>query len=92
MKEFDEAILDIELKIVDADECCVARYEKALSKKQTELQAKKTELEEIRSAIKEKEEETMSRSQVLSNGPNNDEVSFSSVTKSVPHTTPIRNS
>ena len=57
MNEFDETIPDIELKIADADEHCVAIYEKALSKKQTELQAKKTELEEIRSAIKEKEEE-----------------------------------
>ena len=92
MKEFDETILDIELKIVDADEHYVPIYEKALSRKQTELQAKKTELEEIRSAIKEKEEETMSSSQVLFNGPNNDEVSFSSVTKSAPHTTPIGNS
>ena len=35
MKEFDETILDIELKIVDADEHHVAMYEKALSKKQT---------------------------------------------------------
>ena len=92
MKEVDETILNIELMIVDADECHVAIYEKALSKKQTELQAKKTKLEEIRSAIKEKGEETMSSSQVLFNGPNNDEVAFSSVTKSVPHTTPIRNS
>ena len=92
MKEFDETILNIELKIVDADEHHVAIYEKALSKKQTELQAKKTELEEIRSAIKEKEEETTSSSQVLFNGPNNDEVSFSSITQSMPHTTPIGNS
>ena len=29
IKEFDETILNIELKIVDADECCVAIYEKA---------------------------------------------------------------
>ena len=92
MKEFDETMLDTELKIVDADEHCVAIYEKALSKKQTELQAKKTELEEIRSAIKEKEEETTSTFQVLLNGPNNDEVPFSSVTKSVSCTTPIGNS
>ena len=42
----------------------VAIYEKALSKKQTELQAKKNELEEIRYAIKEKEEEMTSSSQV----------------------------
>ena len=68
MKEFDETILDIELKIVNADKCCVAIYEKALSKKQTELQAKKTKLEEIRSAIKEEEEEMTSSSQVLFNG------------------------
>ena len=88
MKEFDETMLNTELKIVDADEHCVAIYEKALSKKQTE----KTKLEEIRSAIKEKEEETTSSSQVLFNGPNNDEVSLSSVTKSAPCTTPIGNS
>ena len=92
MKELDETILDIELEIVDADECHVAIYELALSKKQTELQAKKSKLEGIRSAIKEKVEETTSSSQVLFNGANNnDEVSFTSVTESVPHTTPIRN-
>ena len=84
MKEFYETILNIELKIVDADKHHVAIYEKALSKKQTELQAKKTKLEEIRSTIKEKEEEMTSSSEVLFNGPNNHEVSFSSVTKSVP--------
>ena len=82
----------MELKIVDADEHCVAIYEKVLSKKQTELQAKTTELEEIRSAIKEKDKEMMSSSQVLFNGPNNDEVSFTSVTESAQCTTPIGNS
>ena len=84
MKEFDETILNIELKIVDADEHHVAIYEKALSKKQTEMQAKKNELEEIKFAIREKEEEMTSCSQVLFNGPNNDEVSFSSITESAP--------
>ena len=59
-------ILDIELKIVDADKCRVAIYEKALSKKQMELQEKKEELEEIRSAIiKENEEYRTSTAQVL---------------------------
>ena len=92
MKEFDETILNIELRIVDADEHHVAIYEKALSKKQTEMQAKKNELEEIKFAIREKEEEMTSCSQVLFNGPNNDEVSFSSITESAPCTTPIGNS
>ena len=41
VKEFDETILNMKLKIVDADECHVAIHEKALSKKQTELQAKR---------------------------------------------------
>ena len=51
IKECDKTILDIELKIVDADKHHVAIYEKALSKKQMEPQEKKEELDEIRSAI-----------------------------------------
>ena len=90
IKECDETILDIELKIVDADEHHVAIYEKALSKKQMELQEKKEELEEIRSAIiKDNEEYRTSTAQVLFKVPNNDESSFSSTTKSAQHTTPI---
>ena len=89
-KECDETILEIELKIVDADECHVAICEKALSKKQMELQEKKEELEEITSAIiKENEEYRMSTAQVLFKVPNNDELSFSSTTKSAQCTTPI---
>ena len=41
IKECDEMILDIELKIVDADKHHVAIYEKALSKKQMELQERR---------------------------------------------------
>ena len=83
-------ILDIELKIVDADECCVAIYEKPLSKNRMELHEKKEELDEIRSAIiKENEEYRTSTAQVLFKVPNNDESSFSSTTESAQHTTPI---
>ena len=55
IKECDETILDIKLKIVDADERCAAIYEKALSKAQMELQENKKGLEEIRSVIIKRE-------------------------------------
>ena len=90
IKECDETLLDIELKIVDADECRVAIYEKAMLKKQMELQEKKEELEENRSAIiKENEEYRMATAQVLFKVPNHDELSFSSTTESAQCTTPI---
>ena len=90
IKECDETILDIKLKIVDADERCAAIYEKALSKAQMELQEKKKGLEEIRSVIiKENEEYRMSAAQIFFKVQNNDELSFSSTTKSAQCTTPI---